>query len=82
MLLGPDGTDEMCNLYLMYYTLSANDDFKLCFDEEDRALAWKLPEGTVTSTHFLATYFLIYSYLGPLPYQYIFLENVPKWSFL
>jgi hypothetical protein len=42
---GQSGAEEMCNLYLMYYTLSDRDDFKICFDEEDRALSWKLPEG-------------------------------------
>jgi hypothetical protein len=44
-VLGQSGAEEMCNLYLMYYTLSDRDDFKICFDEEDRALSWKLPEG-------------------------------------
>jgi hypothetical protein len=42
---GQSGAEEMCNLYLMYYTLSDRDDFKICFDEEDRALSWRLPEG-------------------------------------
>ena len=35
----------MCNLYLMYYTLSEQDDFKLCFDEDVKGLADKLPQG-------------------------------------
>jgi hypothetical protein len=44
-LPGPGNGNEMCNLYLMYYTLSEIDDFKLCFDEADVGLAYKLPEG-------------------------------------
>ena len=35
----------MCNLYLMYYTLSEQDDFKLCFDEDVKGLSDKLPQG-------------------------------------
>ena len=44
--IGPAGGDEMCNLYLMFYTLSSNDDFIVCADEQNPGLTSKLPEGS------------------------------------
>ena len=41
--IGATGGDEMCNLYLMFYTLSANDDFLVCADEQNPALSSHLP---------------------------------------
>ena len=46
--IGHAGGDEMCNLYLMYYTLSAEDDFVLCVDEQNAALTAQLPAGNDT----------------------------------
>ena len=43
--LGATSGDEMCNLYLMYYTTSKDTDFIVCFDEEDSQLNQHLPEG-------------------------------------
>ena len=43
--IGHTGGDEMCNLYLMYYTLSASDDFVVCVDEQNPGLTPQLPEG-------------------------------------
>ena len=33
----------MCNLYLMFYTVSADDDFLVCADEQNPALSSHLP---------------------------------------
>merc|ERR1719245_2452843 len=46
--IGHTGGDEMCNLYLMYYTLSASDDFVVCVDEQNPGLTSQLPEGNDT----------------------------------
>merc|ERR1719322_1039338 len=46
--IGHTGGDEMCNLYLMFYTLSSEDDFVLCVDEQNAALTSQLPEGNDT----------------------------------
>jgi len=43
--IGATGGDEMCNLYLMFYTLSTQDDFLVCVDEQNPALTSKLPPG-------------------------------------
>ena len=43
--IGHTGGDEMCNLYLMFYTLSPQDDFVLCVDEQNAALTAQLPAG-------------------------------------
>jgi len=43
--IGPTGADEMCNLYLMYYSYSKTDDFKICFEEQNPSLSSKLPQG-------------------------------------
>ena len=43
--IGATGGDEMCNLYLMFYTLSTNDDFIVCADEQNAALTSQLPYG-------------------------------------
>ena len=43
--IGATGDDEMCNLYLMFYSLSKTDDFKLCFDEQNPGLSRMLPDG-------------------------------------
>ena len=42
---GSTGADEMCNLYLMYYSYSKEDTFKVCFDEQVKGLNKNLPEG-------------------------------------
>ncbi len=47
LILGSTGDDEMCNLYLMFYSLSKTDDFKLCFDEQNPRLSRMLPDGNV-----------------------------------
>jgi len=44
--IGATGGDEMCNLYLMFYTLSNNDDFIVCADEQNAALTSQLPYGS------------------------------------
>lgn len=44
--IGATGGDEMCNLYLMFYTLSAKDDFIVCADEQNPALTSQLPDGS------------------------------------
>merc|ERR1719318_312174 len=44
--IGATGGDEMCNLYLMFYTLSAKDDFIVCADEQNPALTSQLPYGS------------------------------------
>ena len=36
----------MCNLYLMFYTVSAEDDFVVCVDEQNSGLTSQLPEGS------------------------------------
>ena len=46
--IGHTGGDEMCNLYLMFYTLSSQDDFVVCVDEQNSALTAKLPPGNDT----------------------------------
>lgn len=46
--IGHTGGDEMCNLYLMFYTLSASDDFVVCVDEQNPGLTSQLPEGNDT----------------------------------
>ena len=46
--IGHTGGDEMCNLYLMFYTLSAQDDFVLCVDEQNAGLTAQLPDGNDT----------------------------------
>ena len=46
--IGHTGGDEMCNLYLMFYTLSAEDDFVVCVDEQNPGLTSQLPEGNDT----------------------------------
>jgi len=43
--IGATGGDEMCNLYLMFYTLSSADDFIVCADEQNPALTSQLPFG-------------------------------------
>jgi len=43
--IGATGGDEMCNLYLMFYTLSAKDNFIVCADEQNTALSSLLPPG-------------------------------------
>ena len=43
--LGATGADEMCNLYLMYYSYSKGDTFKVCFDEQVSGLNRNLPQG-------------------------------------
>ena len=45
LILGPTGADEMCNLYLMYYSYSKTDDFKICFEEQNPSLSSRLPQG-------------------------------------
>jgi len=44
--IGSTGGDEMCNLYLMFYTLSVKDDFLVCADEQNPALTKQLPSGS------------------------------------
>jgi len=46
--IGSTGGDEMCNLYLMFYTLSSEDDFLVCADEQNPALTKQLPSGNDT----------------------------------
>ena len=46
--IGHTGGDEMCNLYLMFYTVNAQDDFVLCVDEQNPALTAQLPAGNDT----------------------------------
>lgn len=46
--IGHTGGDEMCNLYLMFYTLTASDDFVVCVDEQNPGLTSQLPEGNDT----------------------------------
>ena len=61
--LGPTGADEMCNLYLMYYSYSKTDDFKICFEEQNPSLSSKLPQGLF--------FFFRSSFVGAkLPYQW------------
>ena len=43
--IGHTGGDEMCNLYLMFYTLSPEDDFVVCVDEQNAGLSSQLPPG-------------------------------------
>jgi len=43
--IGATGADEMCNLYLMYYSYSKGDTFKVCFDEQVSGLNRNLPQG-------------------------------------
>jgi hypothetical protein len=43
--IGATSGDEMCNLYLMYYTTSKTTDFVVCFGEDDPELNKHLPEG-------------------------------------
>ena len=43
---GHTGGDEMCNLYLMFYTLTPEDDFVVCVDEQNSALTSQLPPGS------------------------------------
>jgi len=46
--IGSTGGDEMCNLYLMFYTLSSEDDFLVCADEQNPSLTRQLPSGSDT----------------------------------
>ena len=41
--LGATANDEMCNLYLMYYSAVNDGGFETCEDEEYRDLSKKLP---------------------------------------
>ena len=43
---GHTGGDEMCNLYLMFYTVSPQDDFVVCVDEQNPGLTSQLPPGS------------------------------------
>jgi len=43
--IGATAGDEMCNLYLMYYTTSRETEFVVCFDEKDTELNKHLPQG-------------------------------------
>ena len=43
---GHTGGDEMCNLYLMFYTVSPEDDFVVCVDEQNPGLTSQLPPGS------------------------------------
>ena len=44
--IGPTAGDEMCNLYLMYYTPSVNDDFKTCGQPANQKIMRMLPENS------------------------------------
>ena len=44
--IGPTAGDEMCNLYLMYYTPSVNDDFKTCGQPANQKIIRMLPENS------------------------------------
>ena len=43
---GHTAGDEMCNLYLMFYTVTPQDDFVVCVDEENTGLTSQLPPGS------------------------------------
>lgn len=43
-LAGATAQDEMCNLYLMYYTQNEEDNFHLCGDEQIRHISTLIPE--------------------------------------
>ena len=40
---GMTAGDEMCNLYIMYYSDRENDDFRICVDEEVSGLSGNIP---------------------------------------
>ena len=44
--IGHTGGDEMCNLYLMFYTVTPQDDFVVCVDEQNPGLTSQLPPGS------------------------------------
>ena len=44
--IGQTAGDEMCNLYLMFYTVTPQDDFVVCVDEENTGLTSQLPPGS------------------------------------
>ena len=44
--IGHTGGDEMCNLYLMFYTVTPQDDFVVCVDEQNPGLTAQLPPGS------------------------------------
>ncbi|TRY67348.1 hypothetical protein TCAL_12467 [Tigriopus californicus] len=44
--IGATAQDEMCNLYLMYYSPDENNNFHLCGDEQIRHISTLIPEDT------------------------------------
>ena len=78
LLLGSSGDDEMCNLYLMFYSLSKTDDFKLCFDEQNPRLSRMLPDGNVFTIFWKHRTELIFFNNSIFPVKRCFWSN-PFW---